>query len=327
MSEEESVLLGAPLVVHEPAPGATAGSVLKAAREKQGLHIGALAVAMKVPVKKLEALEGDRLDLLPDAVFVRALASSVCRALKIEAAPVLQLLPVSAPPRLNADDRGINTPFNVPGQASGVSLKSLFTTPPALMVATLGLAAVGVYFYPETAKDMVVGEKLQSAASVVVPEVVPAPPVDSAANPVIPASAVAGHAPAAAPLVAMDSPEKVSVAPLPSAAAPASAPQAQPAIAPSSAAVAKAASAEAVNSSNVLQFKAKGTAWIQVTDAKGVQLLSRTLQAGETAGVSGTPPLAVVVGRVDLTSVEVRGKPYDLSTVAQNNVARFEVKP
>ena len=57
----------------------TAGSLLRTAREREGLHIAALAVSMKVPVKKLEALEADRLDLLPDAVFVRALAASVCR--------------------------------------------------------------------------------------------------------------------------------------------------------------------------------------------------------------------------------------------------------
>ena len=38
----------------------TAGALLRAAREASGLHIAALAVAMKVPVKKLEALEADR---------------------------------------------------------------------------------------------------------------------------------------------------------------------------------------------------------------------------------------------------------------------------
>jgi cytoskeleton protein RodZ len=88
-----------------------------------------------------------------------------------------------------------------------------------------------------------------------------------------------------------------------------------------------AASATAiVSSGNLLQFKAKGTAWVQVTDAKGVQLISRTLQTGEEVGVAGALPLSVVVGRVDLTSVELRGRPYDLGAIAQNNVARFEVK-
>jgi cytoskeleton protein RodZ len=54
------------------------------------MHIAALAVSLKVPVKKLEALEQNRFDLLPDSVFVRALASSVCRTLKLDAAAVLE---------------------------------------------------------------------------------------------------------------------------------------------------------------------------------------------------------------------------------------------
>ncbi|MDB5966089.1 MAG: hypothetical protein JWQ72_2589, partial [Polaromonas sp.] len=80
----------------------SAGSLLRRAREAAGLHIAALALALKVPVKKLEALEADRYDELSDAVFVRALAASVCRNLKIDPAPVLQRLPATATPRLAA---------------------------------------------------------------------------------------------------------------------------------------------------------------------------------------------------------------------------------
>ena len=65
-------------------PDLTAGMLIRRAREASGLHIAALAVSLKVPVKKLEALEANRFELLPDAVFVRALAGSVCRTLKID---------------------------------------------------------------------------------------------------------------------------------------------------------------------------------------------------------------------------------------------------
>lgn len=59
--------------------GVTAGGLLKEARQAAGMHIAALAVALKVPVSKLEALEADNYTVLPDTVFVRALASSVCQ--------------------------------------------------------------------------------------------------------------------------------------------------------------------------------------------------------------------------------------------------------
>ena len=40
-----------------PDAAPSAGALLKAAREKQGLHIAALAAAIKVSPRKLEALE------------------------------------------------------------------------------------------------------------------------------------------------------------------------------------------------------------------------------------------------------------------------------
>jgi cytoskeleton protein RodZ len=53
----------------------TAGMMLRGAREAAGLHVAALAVSMKIPVKKLEALEADRLDLLHDGTDPRQIAA------------------------------------------------------------------------------------------------------------------------------------------------------------------------------------------------------------------------------------------------------------
>jgi cytoskeleton protein RodZ len=72
---------------------------------------------------------------------------------------------------------------------------------------------------------------------------------------------------------------------------------------------------------------AKGQVWIEVKDSKGVVLVQRTLQAKEVVNVSGQPPLAVVVGRInEMQSIEVRGKPFSLAGLSPDNVARFEVK-
>ena len=54
--------------------------------------------------------------------------------------------------------------------------------------------------------------------------------------------------------------------------------------------------------------------------------LQRNLAAGESVSVAGQMPFAVVIGRADATEVFVRGKPFDLTTVSRENVARFEVK-
>ena len=96
------------------ADGLSAGTMLRQAREASGLHVSTLAVALKVPSRKLEALEADRYDELSDAVFVRALAASVCRNLKIDPAPVLLRLPASRGPQLAPSEGGINEPFRSP---------------------------------------------------------------------------------------------------------------------------------------------------------------------------------------------------------------------
>ncbi len=73
-------------------------------------------------------------------------------------------------------------------------------------------------------------------------------------------------------------------------------------------------------------FRVKGPSWVEVTDAKGVVLMRRNLVQGDAAGISGALPLSVVVGRADVTEVDVKGKPFNLAAFAKDNVARFEVK-
>ncbi len=126
----------------------SAGGLLKQAREAAGLQIAALAVALKVPVKKLEALESDQFDLLPDGVFVRALASSVCRTLKIDAAPVLQRLPQTSSPKLRYKSAGINVPFRAPGDRPSPSIWTHISRPAVLAGLILLMAALVLIFLP-----------------------------------------------------------------------------------------------------------------------------------------------------------------------------------
>ena len=72
---------------------ASAGGILKAAREKSGMHLAVLSVNLKVSIKQLEALEADQYQQLMEPVFARALAAKICRILKIDAQSVLSLMP------------------------------------------------------------------------------------------------------------------------------------------------------------------------------------------------------------------------------------------
>lgn len=296
------------------------------------MHIAALAVSLKVPVKKLEALEQDRFDLLPDAVFVRALASSVCRTLKLDAAPVLGLLPQTSAPKLTYQGAGINAPFRSPGEGPGPSIWTQVSRPAVLAGLVLLLGALVLIFLPAVKHDGSNG-KTETADTTMppggadagkpLPVAIAGPgladivrPAEQASAPVAAASAAA--APTAVPLsIATLPPAVLSPTPVAAAAPP-------PPVAP--AAPAPAAAASQAMPAGIVTFRAKGESWVEVTDAKGTVVLRRTLTAGEVASASGALPLAAVVGKADLTQVQVRGQAFDLSAVARDNVARFEVK-
>lgn len=280
--------------------------MLRQAREQAGLHVEALAVALKVPVKKLEALEAGRIDLLPDPTFARGLAASICRGLKIDPKPVLDLMPGISGERMAVSPPAINARFEPDAPASSSSALRGSPSPAMWVVLVLLLGALAIYLWPGTNGGQPQAEVSEPAAtplgapSTVTESVVPAAPEPA----VVTNGPVAATAPAA------------------------SAPAASAASAPVAAASAAASAASApvdAPAAALLQFVAKAETWVQVTDATGQVPLRRNLVAGETVAVSGTTPLAVVIGRIDAVDVQVRGEARDLSGIARNNVARFEV--
>ena len=322
----------------------SAGLLLRQARESAGLHIASLAAALKVPVKKLEALETDRHDLLSDTVFVRALAASVCRTLKIDAAPVLALLPQAVVPSYR------QAPVAAPASFSAypTSTRPLNRTSVsglALMAGLLLVAAAAVLVFLPGIKDAVASLKAGSfpgdsvfgavtrstaglpdggagAENAVAP--VPAVPNVLAANNRPTNSIVSSDAVVGGP-VALTLPPAMTPMPL---ALQAGGSAARPATAASSpSAPAPATASDQSASERLVTFSAATQAsWVKVTDAKGAVVLSRTIAPGEAVFAAGALPLSVVVGRADATRVQVRGQAFDLAAYSRENVARFEVK-
>jgi cytoskeleton protein RodZ len=302
-----------------PADGVSAGTLLREAREAAGLHVATLAATLKVAVRKLEALEEDRYDLVGDAVFIRALASSICRTLKIDPQPVLQKLPQTASPRLVQEGEGINAPFRAPGDGPSPGVLDQVSRPVVLTVLALLLGALVLIFLPMAQRNGVT----MGQASNGKPEPVMPPPATETATPVAVEPAPAPQAPAPAEATPAPAPAIAAspAASTPVAAAPATAASAAPA-----AAAAQAAASGPIAARGIVVFRTKGQSWIQVTDATGTTVFRKLMEPGESAGASGALPLSVTVGSVEATEVQVRGKPYNLGPVSRDNVARFEVK-
>lgn len=319
-----SELLVASSAADTPGQGmsVTAGALLRDAREAAGLHIAALAVALKVPVAKLEALEADNFSALPDMVFVRALASSVCRTLKIDPQAVLALLPQGEGPRLSAGDVGLNAPVKgFAGRSSAAPFKGAGSRSFVWAVGLLLIGAALMMFLPRGLDADLSALLKQPETTTKIPmptgNVAQEISVAVGAEQRVPSAAPA-PAPAAAAGVGVELPAGESIKPAGIASHPIVLPSVE-ASAPSSAPAADAPS-------GVLAFKARSESWIQVRDAAGALVLQRNLAPNELVSVSGVLPLAVVIGRADATEVFVRGKPYDIGPVSRENVAHFEVK-
>jgi cytoskeleton protein RodZ len=294
-------------------PQLSAGSLLRGARERAGLHIATLAVALKVPVKKLEALEQDRLDLLPDAVFARALVASVCRNLKVDPVPILDRLPQAGLPRLTLRDQRLQPAFRTLEGPQGRQILTSVSRPAFLAGLVLLAGAAVMIFLPDvkSLSSQVYG-KASSVLASRSPDNAPLvldmsstssfPRQASSANDAVPGIAVGNPA-----LPVLDNRAAVANA----------------GVVPSSTLTAQRKAGEP---GDILTLSATRESWVRVTDAKGAVVLRRLLAAGETATVSGALPLEAVVGRADATRVEIRGKVLDLAPLARDNVARFEVK-
>lgn len=168
-----------PIAPNEAVMSSSAGTVLRGYREKLGVKLDVLASTLRVPEAKLQALEDDRLDLLPDAVFARALALAVCRHLKTDATPVLALLPGQDVSRLAVkDERGIDSPLHRPSflpQSSFLAIQGFFTPMRSAACVVLGLAVL-LAVWPDVPL-WTASPKQEAASEAAVEAQVPAPAV------------------------------------------------------------------------------------------------------------------------------------------------------
>jgi cytoskeleton protein RodZ len=270
------------------ADGVTAGMLLRHAREAAGLHVDTLAANLKV-----------------------------------DAQPVLDRLPQSARPRLRPDGPVINEPFRSPGVGPGPGLLEQVSRPVIVTVALLLFGALALVFLPmlqggyQAVMEMVQPDAVVPPSGAAAPE--PATPMTLETVPA--GAAAAPAAPASAP-VALQAAPAIGQAPVQGVASTAA--SAPGASAPASAA--QAAVTAPADGRPIVSFRTKGASWVQVTDATGTTVFRKLMEPGESAGASGTRPLSVTVGSVGVTEVQVRGKPYNMTPVAKDNVARFEVK-
>jgi len=291
----------------------TAGALLRQARQAQGLHIAALAASIKVAQRKLELLESDQFDQLPDATFTRALAQTVCRALKIDPGPVLALMPPPGGYRLEHVGEGINAPFRERPDSLATREWGLLASPVVWIAALLVIGAAFLYLMPaHWLSERMSFARAASGPASEAPSTVEVKPAATSSTPTVaaPVAAAASNAPGGEPADTSSQPSATQSAPAPAGGGSALFP---PEAAPT-------------ELSGILQLRPNAQSWVEVTDARGQVLISRTIEGGEAVGLDGTPPLKVKIGNAGGTDVTFRGQPVNLAPYTRDNVARMELK-
>lgn len=339
-----------PIILSSPDAGSRgAGDAIRRARESQGMTLEALAAMIKVTPAKLESLELGRYDLLPDANFTRALAMTVCRALKLDPGEVLAALPAARPAALAEGKPPLNQPFKEARGGSplfdrhAVDLKGLLTLK-YLAPAVLLISALVIYALPDSAVDVPGWLKPSSSpessstgssrgatapqaisASAVVTEQVTSLPQAAGASLPVPSLKLDAAEPASGAVATAGAGAAPALPAGGQPAGPAIASAALPPAATLSSPVTSSTNAAALTSAP-LTIVLTSPSWIEVRDAQGQRLFGRLAQAGENIALVGTAPLQVRIGYVAGVQMRFKGQPVDLSSFSRNNVARLELK-
>lgn len=320
--------------------GSSAGALLRRARESHGASLEALSATIKVPVAKLQALEADDAGRLPDPNFNRALAMTVCRALKVDAAPVLALMPAPVATVLTSGKPSLNEPYKDFADTGltfdrsahlGLALPKV----PVAAYAAIGILGVAalILWLPDRSEWPIFNGVQQAEPAVAVPIQTESQPVALSASEASLPMPMASAAVASGPVdVAASAVQPVAASAVVVAAAASSAPQAAP-LNSVSAMIAPApkepvASAPVMSSSQAgrITLSAKDAAWVEIRDGASQKIFSRHMKAGESVELQGQPPLKVHAGNAPVLSIQFNGKAVDLASVTRQNVARIELK-
>lgn len=276
------------------------GQRLRETRQARGLSIEDVVQALKFSAKQVEAIEADRMEILPNSVFQRGLVRSYARLLKLDPEPLLALIESQVP----AQEPEIRAPENM-GNAAPKG--GLYRIPPLVAVSFLLLLAaavmIGWHYLGLETKGVSSSARTDNAQA-------DSAKIAAAAKPVPRPDQVALLPP---------NPEPVAIRPGQPVAMPAARRNDVAPPAPS------ADSVPAPTDGRRLSFLFQGESWIEVKDASGLVILTGIYRGG-TQSVAGRPPFEVVIGNAAVVSLRDNEAVVDLKPFTRSEVARLTLK-
>lgn len=279
--------------------GPTLGLLLRKAREARGMSVEDVVHALKFSARQVEAIESDRADLLPGAVFQRGFIRSYARLLKLDPEPLVGLIEVSAP--VPAPE--IRAPENMGNAAPRGGLGRI---PPLVGISILLLIAAAImigWHYLGGALPSVFPQAGDSGKTTT-ESIVQPPAVIADTQAVSADDKAADDKGTVAADVAQSETPLASVAAEP--------PPASATLAPAS-------------EVRHLSFDFSGQSWIEVKDGSGLVILTGVHGSG-IQSATGRPPFEVVIGNATVVTMRDEGKVVDLRPHTRAEVARLTLE-
>ena len=297
------------------------GAVLRAAREAEGISVGDMAVQCRLAVTQIRALEEERLENLPEPVYVRAFIRGYAHALKIDPAPLVDDYMMRCGRRGAAVEVG-----QLPNRSP--SREAVFHEPPknrtlkaVLFVVLAALVGGGIWaVYTDQFASLHTSseaQKVESGANEAKETKTPAAePAEGAAAPSDAAPETQPAQPSA-PAAAQAQPA-------------AAAPAAQPAPSAAPAQPAPAASAQPPAAAPVLhkvEFRlGAGASWVQVIAPNGRNVVASEMRPQSVQAYEIPKGSRFTIGNAGVVSLTIDGEVYPLDGVVRNGIARFTIE-
>ena len=277
--------------VEPVAAPASVGATLAAERERQGLSRGDAAQRLHMSLSQIQALEECEYERLPKGPFLRGFVRNYAKTLGLDGEALVARLAEGAP---REPAPGIVVPtHNIRFGNEALSNSPYVKAGLLAFVAVLmGFAAMYWWLFVRTAPPAL-APKVEAPA----PQTIAAPPANDAGK--------------SDPLPLPAEPRTEPAPPEPSKAeGPAAAPS--PVI--------------AGRGEGTLRFRFSASSWVEVKDATGKVVYSRTSAAGSESQVVGKLPLSVIIGNAPAVTVLYNDRDFPLGPHTKVAVARFTVE-
>lgn len=302
------------------------GAVLRAARESRGESLSEVAMALKLSVRQLEAMEQERFADLPGPAFVKGFVRNYGRHLGVDVEPMIAArwgVPAATSIELTPMTNAEGT-LPVSGTPSRISR----VLAPLLLILLLG---GGLAWYFDGFDPHPAAPEAEPAAALA-PDETPQPEAEGYPPPLAEGSEEAAVEPP---------PAAAELTPVPP--APVTEPESQPApaaptvaaetpAAPAAGDVQAAAPSAAESAADLasgpgrLVFRLDQESWLEVRDSRDRRLYSGVGSAGSVRVVQGQRPFSIVVGNAAGVRLEHAGSEIDLAPhTSSGGVARLQV--